>query len=378
MNSSPTNAEANTFVRTPADFYRPELDVLRFVAFFMVYLNHSISLKPESPHWIRSFSNACAFGVPLFFALSAYLITELLMIEKRRTGSVSTKSFYIRRIFRIWPLYFPILLGGFLLSHLHRDWLISTPGLIAYIFLVGNWYTSRHVYLSAGIGPLWSVSVEEQFYLVWPLLVRYGTRLHLGIVCCLGWGCSQAVLVFLCLHHAPLEPAVWTNSLTHLQYFTLGAGVSLLLNGSAPRIRNNVRVGIILLAMILLFASNFVFNSGSGTDLCSVFRTYPNFLLAGASTTLMLVGFLGNASLQGCRNLSYLGKISYGMYLYHLPVLMVLWAAGRHLLKGEYPFTVMILGLPLTIGVASVSYRCFEMPFLRMKKQFEIVKSRPV
>jgi peptidoglycan/LPS O-acetylase OafA/YrhL len=371
-----TGAEADVSVRAVTGrFYRPELDVLRFVAFFMVYLTHTIPYGPDSPHWMTAFSKACGFGVPVFFALSAYLITELLTIEKRRTSSISTEAFYLRRIFRIWPLYFPMLIGVFIISRLH-SWAIPTFGLIAYTFFIGNWYTSHHDYLPQGFGPLWSISVEEQFYLVWPLLIRYGSRRALGIICSLGWVGSQVALVSLCLQHTPIEPAIWTNSLTHLQYFALGAGVSLLLNGSVPKIQDKVRFVMISAAMLLFFAPGYILDSGSVTEFSSISSTYPEFLLAGAAITLVLVGFLGSSVLAGGRSLRYLGKISYGLYLFHLPCLLLLWKISRHFLNNEHHSAVSVLGLPLTIGISSISYRYFESPLLRMKERFEIVKSR--
>jgi peptidoglycan/LPS O-acetylase OafA/YrhL len=101
-------------------FYRPELDVLRFVAFLMVYLTHTIPVDSSLPSWLKALSNATGLGVPLFFALSAYLITELLMMEKSTSGSIALQSFYMRRCLRIWPLYLSTILVGCLLGLLHR------------------------------------------------------------------------------------------------------------------------------------------------------------------------------------------------------------------------------------------------------------------
>lgn len=362
----------------PGRYYRPELDVLRCVAFLMVYLSHTIPVEAGSSHWLKAFSNASAFGVQVFFALSAFLITELLSREKSITGSVNARAFYARRILRIWPLYFFALGFGFLVSRLHSGWAIPVRGLAAYLLFVGNWYTGRHGYLPAGIGHLWTITVEEQFYLVWPMLVRYTTKRNLAIFCCIGWVCSQGALISLCRHHAPITPLVWTNSLVQLQYFALGAGVSLFLNQSTPKIGRNLRGLMIMCSVLVLFTADFVFGPQNGEGPSSVAQTYPEFLLVGVTVTVLLVGFLGLSLHDGLRSFRYLGKISYGLYVFHLPCLMVVSWIVFHLLKHDSPFAVLAIGLPVTIGIASISYRFFESPFLRVKDRLEIVKSRIV
>ena len=361
-----------------ARFYRPELDVLRFVAFLMIYLCHTIPEGSGSPHWVLAPSNATAFGVQVFFVLSAYLITELLTREKRTTGRLNAKAFYARRILRIWPLYFFALGAGFLYSLRNPAHAMSVRALLAYMFLVGNWYTSRYGFLAFAIWPLWTVSVEEQFYLVWPMFVRYLTRRNLAVVCCLSWAGSQIALICLCAHHAEFDPTIWANSLVHLQYFALGAGVSLFLNGSAPKIQGSLRGLMIASAFFLLFASDFVLNPDRSDDLTSVVHTYPEMLLVGMAVTLMLVGFLNWAVFNGWRSIRYLGKISYGLYVYHVPCLTIISKIFVRSMGHDSPLTDFALGLPFTVGVAAISYRYFESPFLRMKERLEIVKSRAV
>ena len=99
-------------------YYRPELDVLRFIAFLIVFIVHRMDFIPIDPaqhYWLYNICLLGNFGVPVFFLLSAFLITELLFRESDETGKIQVKSFYIRRILRIWPLYFLVFFGLVLL-----------------------------------------------------------------------------------------------------------------------------------------------------------------------------------------------------------------------------------------------------------------------
>src|SRR5580704_18886297 len=100
----------NSLTATNASFYRPELDVLRFVAFLLVFFYHSVTVANGI---FDSFRIAGALGVCLFFLLSSYLITELLEREKSQSGDIHLRAFYIRRGLRIWPLYFIVLLADY-------------------------------------------------------------------------------------------------------------------------------------------------------------------------------------------------------------------------------------------------------------------------
>jgi peptidoglycan/LPS O-acetylase OafA/YrhL len=117
-----------------------------------------------------------ASGVDLFFTLSAFLITVLLLRERRQTGGISLRLFYIRRILRIWPLYFFVLAVSVVLAHTipgqSLPWYYAVP----YLLFVGNWINVAFGHLLSVCAPLWTVSIEEQFYLVWPVLMKMWGR----------------------------------------------------------------------------------------------------------------------------------------------------------------------------------------------------------
>ncbi len=124
------------------------------------------------------------------------------------------------------------------------------------------------------------MSVEEQFYLVLPSLARYGTRRTLWFIAVLAWIASQAAVFVLCARHAPIRPVIWANSLTQLQYFAIGAVVSLALKGTSPRLGAPLRVVTLAIGLAMLFAANYVFNTYM-LDVSSIRSTYPGYLIAG-------------------------------------------------------------------------------------------------
>ena len=121
MSASPQLGRENEYRAGPAStsssrYYRPELDVLRFFAFMFVFITHRNDLAPIDPAahpWFHAFTMTGVYGVPVFFLLSAFLITELLERERKLTGRINARAFYIRRILRIWPLYFLVFLAWY-------------------------------------------------------------------------------------------------------------------------------------------------------------------------------------------------------------------------------------------------------------------------
>ena len=226
-------------------FYHPELDVLRFFAFFLVFLHHSLphetafytkmGTSPLLASLLAGIGNTGAFGVNLFFVLSSYLITELLIRERQRFGRVDLRAFYIRRILRIWPLYFAFLAFAWVMQwyvpHQHIGWRAG----LAFTLLGGNWWVVFVGFPSSIIFPLWSVSVEEQFYLFWPVTMRRLSQRGLLIA-------SAAMLVtanltrwYLAAHHT-WESKMWANTFVQLDAIALGILLAALLAGRAPRI----------------------------------------------------------------------------------------------------------------------------------------------
>ena len=354
-------------------FYRPELDALRFFAFCLVFLSHSIPLKPASPHWLVALRAACAFGVPIFFALSSYLITELLIRERESTGTVDLKSFYVRRILRIWPLYFLALFAGSFIGHFTGT-PISAGALGSYLLLVGNWYTIAHGMLPLGLSILWSLNVEEQFYLVWPWLARRASRQGVFGLSIGAWLVSQIGLLMLCAQHGNISH-IWQNSLTHVQYFAIGAGLSAFLEGGTITLARSARAALLAAGIATFYVANLVFNAFIYAQQASITHTYPGYVIAGLGVISILLATLGSRSGEA-DSLKYLGKISYGPYVYHLPAILLATVIGQHFLRSWVSVVTFAISIPLTLLLAWASYKYFEVPFLKLKRNFEVVRTR--
>ena len=395
-------------------FYQPELDALRFLAFLLVFCRHvfsayglvrkhqAVSSAPMpgeissattishvsyhlNPTWemIQSLAQSCDFGVCLFFFLSSFLITRLLLIEQNSTGTVAIRDFYIRRTLRIWPLYF-FFLGLVTLLSVWAPSIRSTEWrVITSLVFVANWTIVLHGFAGTPIEPLWSISVEEQFYLIWPAFAAFGKKMIVAIS-------SLFMIVPICIliysGHRPhtINSNIWPNSLVQCLFFSGGALTAIFSKPENRCWNVSKRVSILLGGFACwLFASG----------VCHVVRTESPgvvslvagyfFVLLG--TFLIFIAFAGAPSSLFPKATLYLGKISYGLYVFHVLclslVMKILFALTAHGSLSTHVAIVIgiaaLLGLGITILCATASYHFLEKPFIRLKKRFTLVKSRP-
>jgi peptidoglycan/LPS O-acetylase OafA/YrhL len=310
----------------------------------------------------------------IFFLLSAYLITELLIRERTSTGSIHLGAFYIRRILRIWPLYFGAVFAGYFVGLLLPQFHLRPMWVAAFVLLAGNWYTVRNGYAPSIVAPLWSISLEEQFYLVWPSIAKFGGIRALTVCAILTIPMGYGVLFYLCGKGVPMQPSLWTNSFIQFSFFGIGALIALALHNRSFSIPIPLRALLFGGGVLLWLVANRNFHVNGifyearpwlvscGVGLATVGCISIFFSLFGISRELLPP------------QLIYLGKISYGLYVFHVPCReTALWLLGgiRHGLLFR-----PLLQMALTIAAAALSYRYFEKPFLRLKARFEFIKTR--
>jgi len=383
-------------------FYRPELDMLRFFAFISVFLYHGLPGLVTTQHsgvaahaalFETTIKGAGRFGVCLFFLLSAYLITELLGREKANTGTIHVGSFYSRRILRIWPLYFAFLFVGVMLGLAIQDYKLEAHRITAFLLLAGNWYVARIGCSANPIAPLWSISVEEQFYLAWPWVVKLGGRRWTCITCLILLPLSFLFLYGLSRAGGDAGSNIWLNSFVQFQFFALGALLALYLRGHVPALGLASRIGIFVAGVASWLIADGVLRLGRADIRLSSGSILAGYAFVAMGCLLFFFSFLGALPRWVPQPLVYLGKISYGLYVFHMLSLNVSWrlfwpaesqksslqtTSWTGAVLGARAVLILLVSMGLTVICAALSYRFLERPFLSIKERFTFVRSRNV
>lgn len=382
-------------------YYRPELDVVRLLAFLLVFLHHTLPAgsDPRVARIFKGFSSVfealsvgSGFGLSLFFTLSAFLICELLLRERESAGAVGVKQFYIRRILRIWPLYYFGLALGILFMFLPGGHPNQIANFAWYAVFLGAWrLATQHPFMNPA-EVLWSVSVEEQFYAFAPWVVKYFNRKSLyGF--CLALIAFSNVCLYLLGKASAVDREVWYNSFVQFECFAAGILLCLFLRGRLPRIEAWQRIALLFLCLCCWFYACYGLHTrfeNAGHQNPGTWHLIFGYTLATLGCVLLLVAFLGVTPKLLPRWAIYLGRISFGLYVFHEFAMyltdhfVIQYIATYKYLSIirslEGPIYVLNMGLTLvlTILIAAFSYRYFETPFLKMKKRHSVIQSQPI
>jgi peptidoglycan/LPS O-acetylase OafA/YrhL len=342
--------------------HRPELDALRFFAFLSVFLFHACR---SSKRFNIELYEPLSYGLPVFFLLSSFLITHLLLKELDTTGTVHVKGFYARRVLRIWPLYLSFLAGCYLLGVVSPQYHIETPRLLAFLFLSGNWYVGARGWGSSPIYPLWSISVEEQFYLIWPAVVMLGARFLKPAAFAIT-ALSLCCIAIQCKYGAGGDE-IWTNSLSQFLYFALGT-LAAIYFAQRP-IKKGISRGLFSIALgvgswWIIEAFSHIKAPGLQPQALPFVAGYGAL---GISCVAVLYGFLALPESFFPNWLTFLGKISYGLYVFHKLCQFMVPHLG---LRSAVLKTVV--SFLATVACAALSFQFLEKPFLKMKKRFAL------
>lgn len=380
----PQPASSSTLqVKKAAHTWFPGLHALRFFAAALVVVMHvhnnmGQSNLPQLPAFPLLFKGLAA--VSFFFVLSGFLITYLLLQEQDSRGEVSIRHFYLRRVFRIWPLYFIVVAAGMffywqLVPALHLKFETSYPHALAiflYSFFLANLMNSLY-HVGGMLHIAWSISVEEQFYLFWaPLFKKFNRRLPALIIGVTGVSLLVASLNAFNAFGLSQEMKAFIDTL-QFHYMGLGAGLAWLLWSKKD-----------WLLQLPVFTSKplqWVLAIAMGLYLCLYMKSPLGDALSPLPVGLLFGWLIVNVaanpnkifSLES-RFLNYMGKISYGLYMYHMPVVYaVSFLFQKSSLSAIHPLLYFplfyVLVFTVTTGIASGSYYLIEQPLLKKSKR---------
>jgi peptidoglycan/LPS O-acetylase OafA/YrhL len=341
----------------------PQLDAVRGLAILVVML-HNTSMKYPILHSEQLFSTGW-MGVDLFFVLSGFLISGILLDTKQSQGYF--KNFYVRRVLRIWPLYYSLIFFMFVVVRFlnplqYHSVLETSSPWWAYLLFLQNFVGPISTGAAGPLGVTWSLAIEEQFYLIWPLVVRFYSsqqlrRLAIAEICI-----SPALRYYLSLHHVDL----YTNVFCRLDGLMAGTLLALLIRSD-----HFVPSKLLKRAWVLLVVA-----ASLALVLEALHARWIVFsFVALASASFVYIAMFSEQkwprAVMTNRFLVYSGTISYGLYLLHkIPFGVV---QTLHLDRHPYlPLPVIFIS---SYVLATLSWNLLEKPFLSLKRFFQ---SKPV
>lgn len=385
---------------TSKKVFFPNLDGLRFICFLLVFLFHSYKTIFQTTRHTDALGSPSLFftiveflfqngelGVNFFFVLSGFLITFLLMKEKKVSRNIHLRNFYLRRILRIWPLFFVCIFIGFVVLPLLKTMAGGQPSEVAnplyYIFFINNfdYINSWPDFPDALILiVLWSVAVEEQFYLTWPIILKYLPEKSYPAV--------FAVIVVFTLVFRSFYTGQSNHDYAVRNFHTLSVIGDMALGGlmayycSAESkfltaIKNLAPwqiVSIYVAALSAFLFKDYLFEA----PLARVFERVIFAILFGLIILEQNFSHRSLFKFSSFKLLSKLGLYTYSLYCLHFFLISVLLGgvqkAGFKVDNFWIAAFVTILSLIAVIGSAIFSYNKLEMPFLKIKDRFAFIK----
>ena len=376
------------------------LDALRFFAFLSVFISHiALFLGYESNNSSfdfikKGFLIHGDLGVSFFFVLSGFLITFLLLTEKENFGKISLPHFYLRRILRIWPLYFlTLILGFFVIYPLASNSLIHFPFLITesytslpwYIFLGAN---IKMAFFGAGsvvLAVLWSISIEEQFYLVWPTVLSFISRKNITKVLLLIIGISFLYRFYYYDNYNIVKYSTFSvmsdlaiGALIAFATIYLPHVISIIKNFSKYTIGMVYIFGFALVplrTLLPVFVHGFLYRFLYSFEPL-LFSIFFAFIILEQNVSEYSVLKLGRSKV-----INYLGARSYGLYCYHMIAIFctfyIFHLFGMPDINHSFILYILeiITAFLLAVIFSALSYRFFEKKLLDLKEKYGYKKT---
>lgn len=371
--------------------YFENIDALRFFAFLNVFLCHCLGIfnyvfpsKFVQLLHMHYFSNG-SFGVSFFFVLSGFLITWLLLAERERNNKIQLGAFYMRRILRIWPVYFLVIgigcIVGFnldspLLDRHNFNYRVNKDVLIWYLTFMANFEILKYgSFMSVIISVLWSVSVEEQFYVVWPLFFLFLKNKTIPFLCVI------IIMISFGFRCFPTNPHSSYSTFEVMSFLAVGGWVAwhCLYKPSFTLFLKNLNKKTIWLIYILfmIYIPAVGFSHIFGPIIYSIYRPFEGLILSFFFSFIILEQIYARNSFfkfGRVTQFTKLGKISYGLYAYHMLSLpIVLFIVDKFQIPNDLfgYFIRIIFAFLLTVTMAHISYIYMEKNILSLKKYFQ-------
>lgn len=349
--------------------YVPELDGFRGIAILAVIFFHA------NP----SFLSGGFIGVDIFFVLSGFLITSLLIQEFDHKGSVNLKYFYMRRALRLGPAFLLLLVVfctvSFIFLSEEKAIVNLVDALIALVYL-SNWARAFDIHPPDFLGHTWSLSIEEQFYILWPIILlgllriiknRWYGFLFAVTVALLSW----FLRVVLTLHEAPVE-RLYNGLDTRADGLMIGCALGILLSSCliSEKFKMVLSRWLEYIAPVFMI---FLFAFLTFGDWLHPGMYYFGFLVIEVLVAGIILDVVINkknmvSKILAMRWLVWVGSISYGLYLWHYPIFRTMFALGYNF------WAVIVFGTLITFVVATCSYYLLEKPILKFRRSFEPIK----
>jgi peptidoglycan/LPS O-acetylase OafA/YrhL len=336
--------------------YIPAIDGMRAIAIGLVIASHF-----GAERFVPG-----GFGVTLFFFISGYLITGLLIQEKSATGKVAITSFYVRRFLRLGPALITMIAAVSVVYFLLLG-TISGKQILASLFYYANFYAIFGGTVPMPLWPLWSLAVEEHYYLIYPLLFaitwKYRERFLLGLI-----ALTLVVLLWrivLVVHWQASDVRIYFATDTRIDSVLYGAILAVMLKTRFAGIARYFEHSAVVAASAFLLLFTFVYRD-------PIFRQTFRYSLQGIAILPMFYAVLFAPKISFARRvletpaMIWIGRLSYSLYLYHVPVFIF----AAMLLPGANVVLQTLVGLPAILATASLSYYCIEKPFRKLRDRF--------
>lgn len=380
--------------------YFKGLHALRFFAAILVLISHMEMIKDgvkvsniygDDSFLSKFLESLGPYGVTFFFVLSGFLITFLLLTEQKRKSKISIKNFYLRRILRIWPIYIIFTLIAFFLlpeMEMFQHYFFS-PKLeshkwtkLAMYFLFIPGFTLAMFTTVPWAGHLWSIGVEEQFYLAWPWFFKIKDKIRMKHFVVLLFVLIVLKTTLFMLYKQGFLSIAIKEIVAQSKFECMiigGMGAYYIFTGNMVNLAKKFTNPFVIFGLFLLSLILTVFSSGSFQDILHL-AISPLFL-----AIIVGVSFGHSRKVLEHKFFINLGNWSYGIYLWHmvgavialriLPSILRTFGSFKSTQTLNYSIIVYLLAIIITIVLSALSYHLIEKPFLKFKTKFAVIES---